>query len=426
MRDSQASCRILLLLYVPFGALALPAGCGTSDTGGGSDGGLPDLSLSPPVMHHRAPPRADLAAGYDATHKRVVIFGGDDGPEVATTLHPRYHADTWTWDSSTGDWAMSAATGPGARGRAAFAVDPKKQRLVVALGRYRGATASNGTPYTLLGDTWAFDFAKDAWTELMPTGTPPGRSAPSAAWDAAGDRMVMFGGNLGADFDPFNGFRPTAESWQLKADAWSKVATKGPTPPARYLAASALDDKRNRLIVVGGCCDNMGGFLSDAWALDLASDTWAQLGGNGDGPTNRLGAMAAYDRAGDRVIVFGGHDDGSLGNVNDTWALSLDGTPAWHAVSMGDAEDNAVLGCGGNKTEQPFNFTIPDAMSPERRERAAMLPIGDGLLLVGGEGDCAQLDDTWTFAGGAWTKRIAAMQGESCRRRNEQCACLCN
>ena len=50
---------------------------------------------------------------------------------------------------------------------------------------------------------------------------------------------------------------------------------------------------------------------------------------------------------------------------------------------------------------------------------------GTKIVLWGGEGDCAQLNDTWTLAAGSWTRRITASQGESCLRRGEQCTCLC-
>jgi hypothetical protein len=239
--------------------------------------------------------------------------------------------------------------------------------------------------------------------------------------------MVMFGGNLGTSFDVLSGFVPTDETWQLSGGtAWTQVTTSGTKPAGRYLAGAALDGKRNRLLVYGGCCDNMGGFYGDTWALDLATDTWSMLddGSAANAPTPRIGASAAYDAAGDRLVIFAGHDGGSLGNVNDTWALPLTGTQGWQQLTAGDQPDQG-LGCAGNDTEAPFNFTMVDPKSPERRERAFFI-AGDRLLLGGGEGDCAQLDDTWVLAGATWTKLIPASQGESCARRGEQCACLCN
>jgi hypothetical protein len=418
--------RASLVVASTVASIVLACGCGSSQSGGGTDdGGAADLAL---VVHKAAPPRADVAAGYDPGAKKIVSFGGDDGPEVATVLHPHYHADTWLYDLATGDWTMSAATGPPKRGRAAAAMDVTHHKLLVALGRDRADNAPGQTPYTLLTDTWSYDVAGDAWTPLMPTGTPPGRAAPSTVYDAGSDRLVMFGGNLGASFDAFAGFMPTSETWQLKAGAaWSKVATKGPTPTARYLAATALDGANHRMIVIGGCCDNMGNFLSDVWSLDLASDTWSKLLDGGLDLSGRLGAMAALDPTSQAssVIVFGGHDPFSLGNVNDTWSLALGARPGWTSIAMGDAGDNTMLGCAGNQSEQPFNFVMPDLASPERRERGTLLAVEGGAILFGGEGDCAQLDDTWRIAGGAWTRLIRAAHGDSCMRRGDQCTCLC-
>jgi hypothetical protein len=352
---------------------------------------------------------------------------------VATVLHPSYHGDTFIYDVAASDWQPSTATGPMARGRAAFAMDPGTRKLYLALGRYRDANAAGMTPFTLLVDAWAYDVAADRWQSITATGAPPGRAAPVAVWDAMKGRVVVFGGDLSTSFDPIFGHQSTGETWQLAPGAmgtaaWSQVTTRGMAPSPRYLAAAALDSKRNRMLVFGGV-DEMGTFYADTWALDLANDTWSELDA-GSGPDGRLGAAAAYDEAGDRLIVFGGHDtvglSGNGDNLNDTWAYSFAGS-SWTQPGMGDQPDNPVFGCAGNRTEQVFNYATVDAKSPERRERMMLVAAGAaGAILYGGEGDCAQLDDTWAFVAGAWSRLIKAAQGESCRRRGEQCACLCN
>ncbi len=103
--------------------------------------------------------------------------------------------------------------------------------------------------------------------------------------------------------------------------------------------------------------------------------------------------------------------------------------PTWSQIGDGDQPMNATLGCAGNASEAPFDFVTVDGKSPERRERMLLVAAGAaGAILFGGEGDCAQLDDTWSLVAGAtpWTKRVPAAHGESCARRGEQCACLCN
>src|SRR5262249_50616094 len=46
----------------------------------------------------------------------------------------------------------------------------------------------------------------------------------------------------------------------------------------------------------------------------------------------RIGSSAIYDPVRDRMVVFGGQAQGNL-YLNDVWALSLAGTPAWTALT---------------------------------------------------------------------------------------------
>src|SRR5256885_13182809 len=55
---------------------------------------------------------------------------------------------------------------------------------------------------------------------------------------------------------------------------------------------------------------------------------WTRLDVAGVPPPSRLGHGAIYDPIHDAMIVFGG-GRGAAGPLNDTWSLSLSGTPAW-------------------------------------------------------------------------------------------------
>ena len=148
-----------------------------------------------------------------------------------------------------------------------------------------------------------------------------------------------------------------------------------------------------------------------------------QLAVDGAGPSRRFGHGAAYDAMNDQVIVFGGHEDSPVGDVNDVWGLDGDGN--WRNLNPGDLPENPLLGCGGDPVGRPFDFVLAIFGSPERRERLLLLSIGDRMLLAGGEGDCAHIDDTWTLEAGTFTRLIPPAQGESCLRRAEMCPCLC-
>src|SRR5439155_1672447 len=73
------------------------------------------------------------------------------------------------------------------------------------------------------------------------------------------------------------------------------------------------------------------GVLNDVWALSLTgSPAWTQLTPAGSPPSARDYHAAIYDPVRDRIVIFGGYD-GSY--VNDVWVLSLAGGPTWTHVN---------------------------------------------------------------------------------------------
>jgi len=83
------------------------------------------------------------------------------------------------------------------------------------------------------------------------------------------------------------------------------------------------------MIVFGG---HSSSDLNDVWAVNLAGfPAWTQLATAGTPPSARFGATAIYDPVGDRMIVFGGININV--RLNDTWQLTLSGTPTWSAIT---------------------------------------------------------------------------------------------
>ncbi len=141
-----------------------------------------------------------------------------------------------------------------------------------------------------------------------------------------------------------------------------------------------------------------------------------------------------YDRDRDRMLLFGGHHNvTSSGDIaNDLWQLNL-ATNTWSRLRGGDTITGERCIVNGMQIEPlGINYATPDAMSPERRFKHGLVadPIGGRVLTVGGESDCAKMDDIWSTdiatMDGAWTRLLKATQGESCLRRSDQCTCFCN
>jgi hypothetical protein len=107
------------------------------------------------------------------------------------------------------------------------------------------------------GDLWALDLKTNTWRELgQGANKPSPRSNPTFSIDAAGKRLVLFGGQTGA---------ANAETWsyELAGATWTRLEAAGPA--ARSSQATAHDSGSSRLFIVGG--QTADGIANDVWEL---------------------------------------------------------------------------------------------------------------------------------------------------------------
>lgn len=197
----------------------------------------------------------------------------------------------------------------------------------------------------------------------------PYKVGSTAVYDARRDRMVVFGGS-------------SSEIWALSLagpPAWMRIVPFESAPVPFEAHAVFYDLPRDRMIVYGG----YGAQRGELWALSLAGiPVWTAMYTTGTAPL-RVGTAVIYDPVRDRMILFGGNAGGS--NMNDTWSLSLDGTPTWTQILP------------------------PGGAPPARSGHCALYDPGlDRMLVYGGDGDTA-LNDVWAldFSGTpAWTRLV--------------------
>jgi hypothetical protein len=162
--------------------------------------------------------RQGLSAVLDAAHDRMLVFGGmsDLLPLPANDVWALSLAGATAWDS------IEVAPGPSGRGFQVGVHDPVRDRLLV----FGGYADPGGGPIPS-NQQWALSLAgSPAWTELHPDGIPDPDAEAAAIYDAAGDRMIKYGG-----FGSINGtwiYQPGAV-----LDAPSPVAELGPEAPFR-------------------------------------------------------------------------------------------------------------------------------------------------------------------------------------------------
>lgn len=255
-----------------------------------------------------------------------------------------------------------------------------------------------------LNDVWVLTHANGmggtgTWSQLNPGGAlPQVRSQHSAVYDAANNRMIIYGG-CGTVLAS-GGCLPIQNNvWVLShanglggTPTWTQLLPTGGPPPDRQGHQAVYDPTTNSMIVWGG--QNGGGSFcdtySDVWVLSNANglggtSNWTQLSPTGGPPTGQYDSTAVYDSSNNILTVFGGF--GLVGTncqatTNAVWALShangSGGTPVWTNLVAQDA------------TGSP----------PNRAQHAAVyLPSTNTMTIFGGTDiNGALLNDTWVLS----------------------------
>ena len=379
---------------------------------------MPDLGGGPS-------PRGEVCGGFaDGT---LVVLGGDEGNALNCNPNPKPVADAWTFGVCSG-WSALDAGGVPPRTRAASVTDDNG-RVFIYGGRFRTSASGN---YDLRGDLWQWD--KPGGWQVIDDGTagPKARSSTVLAVDPVTGFLWLHGGNASASGASFS---PLSDTWWYDpaAGAWQKLTTTGKVPAARIMHAGAITrDGKYLVIFSGGDAQAFTGpFLADTWRLDLATHTWTQLAKTGPQPKARIFASMVATGGSD-LLVFGGHDDGEVGNRNDVWKLDAE-AGIWTQLRAGDlgadGTSDTINQPANAPCDFPGNFMAVDLNSPERRESALWTwdtKTGKAWLF-GGKSDCGTLRDVWAFdpASATWTGVDDSPKGWSCLRYSSPCSHLC-
>lgn len=275
-----------------------------------------------------------------------------------------------------------------------------------------------------LGDTWIFDPSAETWTQVMPPMSPPPRFAHAMAY--AGDgTVVMFGGSTG-----MGGGAPLPPgTWIFDegTEQWSMVMTA--TPPGRF-QHSMVSVGASTVIMYGGRVSGGGSEIAETWRFDGVAQAWLNLNPPMGSPPPLSSFAMAYDRAGDRVTLYGGLADfGTL--FDQTWNYSV-ATNSWTLASppgnpglrfvlsgayllddrmtvfSGKLDSCCVTPTGGTFSYDPVSDTWADITPPlEPTPRFTYtltgLPDRNKAILFGGVLDNIGIStaqaDTWEYVG---------------------------
>ena len=142
------------------------------------------------------PARELHAFEYDAVSQQLVVFGGvtSGGSVFGDTWLGKVAGDTVTWT----EVKFAKGSAPTPRYGSFVGFDAVARRMVV----FSGASVPKGSadPVNPQPDAWALDVAQDppVWSLIDVPGAPPGRRNGCGVYDAAGRRLIVFGGTSDA------------------------------------------------------------------------------------------------------------------------------------------------------------------------------------------------------------------------------------
>lgn len=322
--------------------------------------------------------REGQTAVYDSTDNKMIIFGGTD-------CNGNYYSDLWILSNADGSTATPSwsqvtpvGTGPSARAQATAIYDSVNNVMTVYGGGTSGAT--------VYGDVWTLTNANGitgtpTWTQLKPTGTaPPARTGQSAAYNAANNRMTIFGGSNNRGKVINDGWILTYANGIGGIPSWTEM-TFTDAAPYRKSDAVIYDPVSNDMVIFGGDSQIAQTFTDDhVWILTgadgLATSTWTQ-----DGPLGRTHTSTVYDTSADQMVVFGGLPSSGV-PLNDVWSVT------------------GIVSAGQTVTTTPFHWVqvFPTGTAPSARygHGAAYDSVSNRMILFGGETSSTScLNDYW-------------------------------
>ncbi|MHA1591085.1 MAG: Kelch repeat-containing protein, partial [Candidatus Heimdallarchaeaceae archaeon] len=237
---------------------------------------------------------------YDSVNDRIIMYGGQTEANYVS-----YKTDTWAYDLNNNTWTrMSPESVPYQKISSKMAYDSESEKIINFGGTHAEDYSSN--------QTWIYDYLEDSWTNANPANTPRLRNTHAMAYDSESDIVIMFGGGLGKDYNPYGGQTGYNDTWayDYNTNTWTNV-TPAISPLGRGSSILTYDSESDKIVLFGGyhsptilsSLDPTGEvYQRDTWTYDYNTNTWENVTPS-TSPDPRKGVNMAYDSESDRIIL---------------------------------------------------------------------------------------------------------------------------
>src|SRR5439155_15760807 len=208
--------------------------------------------------------------------------------------------------TATSNWSIATQNNtPIARDRHAMAWEPVKNRLVM----FGGLNLVGVFTFDVLGDLNVYDPVTATWSTPTITGTSPAKRCDSTLqWVPSLNKLVLFAGTGSATAATPR----YSDIWALDLNTaansatWTQLLPNNLAPPVRSATCTGIDTDRNRLVTYGGEIGANNQINGETWQFDFATNNWQKDVPTGTVPSGRAYCDTAYDPVAKRLALYGG------------------------------------------------------------------------------------------------------------------------
>jgi N-acetylneuraminic acid mutarotase len=320
---------------------------------------------------------------YDSVNDRIIMYGGQ-----TDATYVSWKTDTWVYDLNNNTWTiMSPESVPYQKTNSKMVYDSESEKVINFGGTYAEDYASN--------QTWIYDYLEDSWTNIDPPNAPRLRVGHTMAYDSESDIVIMFGGSIPKDYNPYGGNMGYNDTWgyDYNTNTWTNI-TPSISPLGRSNSILTYDSESDKIVLFGGYhshtvsayYDPTGEvYQRDTWTYDYNTNTWENVTPS-TSPDPRIGTNMAYDSESDRIILVGGstHLD-PTGMEDEVWSFDLN-SEIWTQMNPStngrrsfsiayDAESDKIVVFGGTNSTTLTSYNAETWMYDFNTDEWTLMPI---------------------------------------------------
>jgi hypothetical protein len=270
------------------------------------------------------PPKGNGSLAYDAQSDRTILFIGIRGkPDFSG----KPTGQTWAYDYNTDTWTnMEPEESPYNLLGQRMVYDSESDRIIL----FGGLSAGDAGQFRYSYETWAYDYDANTWTNMQPTGDIPEGEINSypMSYDVEADRVLAWICKA-PSADEVEGC--AMNTYDYNSNTWERREME-PHPSISFFSDMVYDPGTGMNIFYGGASYNHGEGIDEFWGYDYDSNTWTELSSKNPPSARGWHAMVFHEQAGVIIMFGGGNSDNTF--TDETWVYDP-ATGEWSLIAGG-------------------------------------------------------------------------------------------